>query len=243
MSTDLEIVMFPCLADNYGFLLHDPVSGDTATIDTPDAEEILRQCAARNWTLTYIWNTHHHFDHTGGNLTLKEKLGVEIIGPAGDAARIPGLKRGISGGESFEFGTHRIDVLDTPGHTTHHNVYYVPSARSAFVGDTIFVLGCGRLFEGTAQQMYDSLVSICALPQDTRLYCAHEYTLSNARFAVTIDPDNADLLAYIETAKALREQGLPTVPTTIKAEMATNPFVRAKSATDLANIRAAKDNF
>jgi len=237
MSSDLEIAMFPCLSDNYGFLIHDPVSGLTAAIDTPDPDEISRQCEARGWNLTHIWNTHHHFDHTGGNMALKDKWGLEIIGPARDAARISGIDRSVDGGESFLFGEHKIEVLDTPGHTKHHNVYYVKSAQAAFVGDTIFVLGCGRLFEGTAQQMYDSLAAICALPEDTRLYCAHEYTLSNARFAITV------LKAYIAHAKALREQNLPTVPTTIAAEKASNPFVRAASAESLGEIRAAKDSF
>ena len=182
MSSDLVITLFPCLSDNYGFLIHDPVSGLTAAIDTPDANEISRQCEMRDWQLSHIWNTHHHFDHTGGNLALKEKWGLEIIGPARDSARIPGLTQAVDGGESFAFGAHKIAVLDTPGHTKHHNVYYVESADAAFVGDTIFVLGCGRLFEGTAKQMYDSLAAICALPDHTRLYCAHEYTLSNAPF-------------------------------------------------------------
>ena len=239
----LQIKLFPCLNDNYGFLIHDPVSGDTATIDTPEAAPIIAAVEETGWALTQIWNTHHHFDHVGSNMALKEKYGVKIIGPENDKARIPGLDIGVTDQQVFKLGAHDVHVIDTPGHTIGHIVYYVPDAKAAFVGDTIFVLGCGRLFEGTPAQMHDSLQAICALPEDTQLYCAHEYTLSNAAFAKTVEPDNSDLLDYIETAKALREQGIPTVPTTVAMEKKTNPFVRAGSAARLGEIRAAKDSF
>lgn len=235
--------MFPCRSDNYGFLIHDPISGQTAAIDTPDADEIARQAQSRGWALSHIWNTHHHFDHTDGNLALREKLGTEIIGPANDAARIPGLSYGVVGGDSFKIGTHDVDVIETPGHTTGHIIYYVPDAKAAFVGDTIFVMGCGRLFEGTPAQMHNSLQAICALPDETRLYCAHEYTLSNGRFAVTVEPDNTDLAAYMNEAQALRAKNIPTVPTTVAREKLINPFVRAGSAARLGEIRTAKDAF
>ncbi len=243
MTQTPDIAIFPCLSDNYGLLIHDPISGETAAIDTPDANEIARQCEARGWTLTHIWNTHHHPDHTGGNTALKQRYGVKIIGPAKDADRIDGLDDGVAEGDIINLGTHAVQVFETDGHTIGHIIFYVPSAQAAFVGDTVFSLGCGRLFEGTPAQMFDSLAKIAALPSETRLYCAHEYTLSNARFAVTAEPDNQDLHRYIEEAKALRSAGKFTVPTSVAQELKTNPFMRASSAEHLGAIRAAKDNF
>lgn len=239
----LKIDMFPCLNDNYGFLIHDTESGETATIDTPEAAKIDAALEKNGWKLTQIWNTHHHFDHVGGNRELAERHGASITGPAHDVKRIPGLTRGVSGGESFKFGTYDIRVMETPGHTTSHIVYYAKDAGAAFVGDTIFTLGCGRLFEGSPADMHKSLTAICELPDTTKLYCAHEYTLSNAAFALTIEPENQDLLDYIETAKALRAKNIPTVPTTVAQEKRTNPFVRAGTAERLGEIRAAKDGF
>jgi len=243
MTSNLEIALFPCLSDNYGLLIHDSDSGETAAIDTPEASKIEAACAERGWTLTQIWNTHHHPDHTGGNLTLKEKHGLTITGPDQIEGRIPGLDKGVSGGDSFQFGAHEVQVIFTPGHTVDHIIYYVPAAKAAFVGDTIFVLGCGRLFEGSPEDMFGSMAVIAGLPDDTKLYCAHEYTLSNARFAVTVEPENQALLNYVERAKTLREQGTPTVPTTVAAEKAMNPFMRAETAERLGEIRAAKDSF
>lgn len=241
--SNLEITLFPCLSDNYGLLIHDPVSGKTATIDTPDADEIARQCEARGWQLTDIWNTHHHWDHTGGNKALKEKLGVTITGPDMIEGRIPELDTGVGEGDRFMFGDHTVHVWHTPGHTKDHIIYYVPDAGAVFVGDTLFVMGCGRLFEGTPAQMRDSLAKLAALPPETKVYCAHEYTLSNGAFAVTVEPDNEALLQAIENAKALRDKGIPTVPTTIAKELETNPFIRAQTDERLGEIRAAKDNF
>ena len=239
----LLIKMFPCLSDNYGFLVHDPASGQTATIDTPDAGEIMRQADRAGWTLTHIWNTHHHFDHVGGNLALKEKLGVTIIGPKAEAAKIPGLDIAVGEGEQVRLGDYAADVFDTPAHTLGHIAYHFAGARIIFVGDTLFALGCGRLFEGTAAQMFDAMQRFSALPADTKVYCAHEYTLSNAAFAMTVEPDNPDLLAYVKSAKTKRAKNLPTVPTTIGAELAANPFMRARDAERLGEIRAAKDAF
>ena len=243
MPDPLEIVMFPCLSDNYGFLVHDPNSGQTAAIDTPDSSEIARQCENRGWTLTHIWNTHHHFDHAGGNLDLAERYDLEIYGCENDKARIPGMTKGLSHGDEFDFAGHRVQVFETPGHTIGHIIYYIPGAKAAFVGDTIFVLGCGRLFEGTPADMYGSLQLIAGLPDETKLYCAHEYTLSNGAFALTEEPENSDLAKYMETAKSMRDQGIPTVPTTVAMEKKTNPFVRAASPEELGRIRAAKDSF
>lgn len=243
MTSPLEIALFPCLSDNYGLLIHDRDSGETAAIDTPEVSKIEAACQARGWTLTQIWNTHHHADHTGGNLALKEKYGLMITGPDQIPGRIPGLDKGVSGGDVFHFGCHEVQVIFTPGHTVDHIIYYVPAAKAAFVGDTIFVLGCGRLFEGTPEDMFGSMAAIAKLPDETKLYCAHEYTLSNAKFAVTVEPENQALLDYVEKAKAMREKGLPTVPTTVAMEKAANPFMRAMTAEQLGDIRAAKDSF
>ena len=238
------IHMFPCLSDNYGLLLHDPDSGLTASIDTPDADEILKQCRIKGWTLSHIFNTHHHWDHTGGNEALAAQIkGLNIIGPAHDAARIPGLTTGVRGGGHFDFGAQKIEVLETPGHTTGHIIYYVSTAATAFVGDTLFKMGCGRLFEGSPEDMFDSMAKIAALPDETQLYCAHEYTLSNGRFAITAEPDNQDIKDEMERAAALREKDLPTVPTSVALEKRINPFMRAATAKELGKIRAAKDSF
>lgn len=239
----LEIAQFPCLMDNYGFLLHDTVTGDTASIDTPDGAAIAKKAEELGWRLTHIFNTHHHFDHVGGNLFLKERFDVEIVGPKSDEKRITGIDRGVSDSEVFKFGAHDIHVIDTPGHTIGHCAYYVPDCESVFVGDTMFALGCGRLFEGTPKQMYDSLAKLSALPDQTKVYCAHEYTLSNGKFALSVDAENIDLKNYMIEARERREQDLPTVPTTIAKEKLANPFVRATSAEELGKIRTAKDNF
>ena len=228
MST-LEIHMFPCLADNYGYLLHDAGSGATATVDTPDAEEILRQLDAKGWRLTHVLNTHHHSDHAGGNLALKARTGCTIVGPRADAARIPGIDVTVGEGDMVAIGAHRARVHDTPGHTRGHIVYHFAEARAAFVGDTLFSLGCGRLFEGTPGEMWNSLQKILRWPGDTKLYCAHEYTASNARFALTVEPQNAALKARAEAVAKLRAAGTPTVPSTLDEERATNPFLRPAS--------------
>ena len=225
--TELAIEMFPCLSDNYGFLVHDPRTGATAAIDTPDAQAIDRALAARGWRLTHIFNTHHHGDHAGGNLELKAEWGCTIVGPRADAARIPGIDVAVGEGDVVELGAHAAHVHDTPGHTRGHIVYRFAQAGAAFVGDTLFALGCGRLFEGTPAQMWSSLGKIAAWPDDTRIYCAHEYTAANARFALSVDPDNEALRSRAREIERLRAAGEPTVPTTVALEKATNPFLRA----------------
>jgi len=223
--------------------LVEPKSGLVATFDTPDGATIAHACEERGLTLTHIFNTHHHYDHVDGNLFLKEKYSATIIGSKVDAHRIPGIDIELAEGEIFKFGDTDIRLIHTPGHTLGHCAYYIEDEASVFVGDTIFVMGCGRLFEGTPAQMFDSMAKLAKLPGDTKVYPAHEYTLSNAKFAVTVEPDNADLLKAIEAAKALRAQGQPTVPTTIAQELRTNPFMRAASADELGKIRKAKDRF
>ena len=221
----------------------EPKSGLCATIDTPDGVEIARQCNARGLNLTHIFNTHHHFDHVGGNLFLKEKYGATIIGPKADSGRIPGIDVALGDGEIFKFGDYDIHLIHTPGHTLGHCAYYIPDEASVFVGDTIFVMGCGKLFEGTPEQMFGSMAKLAALPDETKVYPAHEYTLSNAAFAMTVEPDNPDLNQAAQNAKALRAKGLPTIPTTIGMERKTNPFMRAGTAERLGKIRKAKDHF
>jgi hydroxyacylglutathione hydrolase len=225
----LQIEQFPCLDDNYGFLLHDPDTGLTAAIDTPDADRIAAELEHHGWVLSHILNTHHHADHAGGNLALKARYGCRIVGPRRDAARIPGLDAGVGDGDTVDFGAHRIEVLDTPGHTSGHIVYYLPDAQAAFVGDTLFAMGCGRLFEGSPAQMWQSLQKILQWPDDTRLYCAHEYTLANANFALSVEPENSALVTRAREVAALRRQGRPTVPTLLGQERATNPFLRPAS--------------
>jgi hydroxyacylglutathione hydrolase len=227
--SELTVHMFPCLADNYGYLLHDAASGATAAVDTPDAGEIARQLEAKGWRLTHILNTHHHADHAGGNLALKRATGCTIVGPRADAARIPGIDVAVAEGDFVELGAQRAEVFDTPGHTRGHIVYHFAAARAAFVGDTLFALGCGRLFEGTPGQMWSSLQKILRWPDDTRIYCAHEYTQSNARFALTVEPQNRSLQARAASVARLRAAGAATVPSTLGEERATNPFLRPQS--------------
>lgn len=225
----LQIHQFPCLANNYGYLIHDPVARVTAAIDTPDAEAIERALADTGWKLTFILNTHHHADHAGGNLALKERTGCVIVGCRADAARIPGIDIKVSDGEAFDFGNHRARILETPGHTIGHICYVFDADQAAFVGDTLFSMGCGRLFEGTPTQMWASLGKLMQLPDDTRLHCAHEYTAKNGQFARTLEPQNTALAERLAEVTRLRAAGQPTVPSTLAMEKRTNPFLRPDS--------------
>jgi hydroxyacylglutathione hydrolase len=229
MPSELQVKMFPCLSDNYGFLVHDPESGETATIDTPDAEEILRQAELAGWRITQIWNTHHHPDHAGGNKAVKLATDCTVVAPEADRHRIPEVDVGVKEGDEVKLGAHVATVRETPGHTTGHVVYHFAGDGIAFVGDTLFALGCGRLFEGSPEDMWSSLKKLLDMPDDTTVYCAHEYTQANARFALTVDPDNPDLLARADRVDAARAKGEPTVPTTIGLERKTNPFLRPDS--------------
>ena len=237
----LDIVRIPVLSDNYVWLVHDPESGATMVVDPAVAEPVLEAAAARGWTITDIWNTHWHPDHTGGNAAIKEATRCTITGPAAEFARIPTLDVQVKGGDTVRLGAHLADVWDVPAHTAGHIAYHFAQDAAIFVGDTMFAMGCGRLFEGTAEQMFANMQKLGTLDDATRVYCAHEYTLSNARFAVTVDPQNDALAARLAAVEAARAAGEATVPTSIGEERATNPFLRAPNAAELGRIRALKD--
>lgn len=224
-----EIHQFACLKDNYGVLLRDPATGVVAAIDAPNAEEVAAALKAKGWTLNHILTTHRHGDHTDGNLALKAASGCTIIGPKGEAELVPGIDKAVGEGDTFMLGSLEVRVLETPGHTKGHITYWIPAAEVAFAGDTLFALGCGRVFEGNAEQMWGSLQKLAALPGTTRVYCGHEYTLANARFALTIEPENVALQARAKEIEAKRAKGETTLPTRIDIERATNPFLRAAS--------------
>ncbi|MGF1462974.1 MAG: hydroxyacylglutathione hydrolase [Maricaulaceae bacterium] len=227
-SHALEVRVIPCLQDNHGFLVHEPVSGETATIDTPDPDTLQAAAAAEGWRITQIWNTHHHWDHGGGNPALKAATGARVTGPAAEADKIPVLDQLVSDGDEVSLGGVQARVMAAPGHTLGHVLYVFDDQKLAFVGDTLFAMGCGRLFEGTPAQIWASLSRVAALPPDTVIYCAHEYTQANARFALSVDPHNPALQARAAQVDALRAEGRPTVPTTLAQELATNPFLRAR---------------
>ncbi len=239
----LTVVQVPVLSDNYVYLAHDEATGATAVIDPAVPDPVLAAAAQRGWTISDIWNTHWHPDHTGANLAIKAATGCHITGPAGEAAKIPGIDRAVTHGDTVALGNSTAQVIDVPGHTSGHNAYWFAADDILFCGDTLFALGCGRLFEGTAAQMHSSLGRLMALPDPTRVYCAHEYTQSNARFAVTVEPGNAALTQRSAEINRLRAAGQPTVPSTIGLERATNPFVRAASVAEFAARRSAKDAF
>ncbi|WP_380872818.1 hydroxyacylglutathione hydrolase [Sphingomonas sp. DBB INV C78] len=239
----IEIARIPVLSDNYVWLAHDPDSGETVAVDPAVAEPVLTEAKTRGWMITQIWNTHWHPDHTGGNAEIKAATGCLITGPAAEADRIPTLDRQVREGDSVSLGKATASVIEVPAHTSGHIAYYLPAESAAFVGDTLFAMGCGRLFEGTADQMFANMRKLEALPDDTAVYCAHEYTQSNGRYAVVAEPDNDALARRMADVDAARARGEPTVPTTIGLERATNPFMRAASVAQLAERRAAKDVF
>ena len=238
----LDIRQFPCLSDNYGYLIRDRATGQVAAVDAPDGSAILGELAASGWKrLDLILNTHWHPDHTQGAETVKAQTGCRIVGPE-ESTRVIALDQMLSDGDQVDLGETRFDVIHTPGHTLGHIVYRDAAGGHAFVGDALFALGCGRLFEGTPGQMWDSLQALAAWPDDTTVWCAHEYTAANARFALSLD-DRPQMTARAAAVFAARERGQPTVPTTIGAEKAFNPFLLAADAADFAARRAAKDSF
>ena len=237
----MEIVPAPAFSDNYIWLIHDGDSGETAVVDPGDPAPALAEAQRRGWTIGQVWNTHWHPDHTGGNLAVKKATGAKISGPA--AETIPGVEVTLGEGDELRLGAHVGRVIEIPGHTSGHIGLIFANTGAAFVGDTLFAMGCGRLFEGTPEQMFISLQRLAELPEQMRLYCAHEYTLSNAKFAAHAEPDNAAIAARLAEVTRLRDAGAITLPTTVGEERATNPFVRCSDWQELARLRAEKDSF
>jgi len=237
----MEIVAVPAFADNYLWLVHDEASGETAVVDPGDAAPVLAEAERRGWTISQVWNTHWHPDHTGGNLAIKEATGARVSGPTNE--NIPGRDVALQEGDEVRLGKHVGRVIEVPGHTLGHIALIFDEDAIAFVGDTLFAMGCGRLFEGSPEQMYRSLQRLTALPDDTRLYCAHEYTLSNARFAAHAEPENTAVAERLAETEAMRERGQITLPTTVAQERETNPFVRSTNVEEFARRRSAKDSF
>ena len=240
---EFEIVAVPAFSDNYLWLLHDADSGRTAVVDPGDGAAVLAEAERRGWTVDTVLNTHWHPDHTGGNLVVKEATGATIYGPADEIDRIAGLDVALGEGDRVAVGALEAEVWAVPGHTLGHIAYVFRDGGFAFVGDTLFAMGCGRLFEGTPEQMHSSLQRIAGLPGDTRLYAAHEYTLANARFAAHAAPDDPAVAARLESVARLREVGAITLPTTVAEERATNLFVRAPNAAEFARLRSMKDSY
>lgn len=239
----LEIVRIPVLSDNYVWLVHEPESQETMVVDPAVAEPVLAEADKRGWKITQIWNTHWHPDHTGGNAAIKEATGCHITGPEAEQARIPTLDTMVKEGDVARLGDVTAAVLDVPAHTAGHIAFHFADDDTIFVGDTLFAMGCGRLFEGTAEQMFDNMQKLAQLPDETSVYCAHEYTQSNGEYALVAEPDNQELKQRMDQVLQARAKGVATVPTTIALERATNPFMRSTSAEQLAERRAAKDNF
>jgi hydroxyacylglutathione hydrolase len=243
MAGGLEVVAVPAFADNYLWLVHDHDSGETAVVDPGDGDAVLGAAAARGWTIDQVWNTHWHPDHTGGNARVVEATGAALSAPAAEAGRIPGIDHPLSEGATVTLGDHVGEVWEVPGHTLGHVALVFRDDGIAFVGDTMFAMGCGRLFEGTPEQMFASLQRLAGLPPETSLYPAHEYTLSNARFAAAAEPANEAIANRLRLTQQQREAGEMTLPTTVREERATNPFVRAADAGTFAVLRAWKDSY
>lgn len=239
----LEIIRIPVLSDNYVWLVHEPASKETMVVDPAVTEPVLDEAKKRGWKITQIWNTHWHPDHTGGNAAIKEATGCHITGPEAEQARIPTLDTMVKEGDSVRLGDVVAKVLDVPAHTAGHIAFHIADEKVVFVGDTLFAMGCGRLFEGTAAQMFDNMQKLSRLPDETKVYCAHEYTQSNGEYALVAEPDNQALKERMDEVLVARAKGEATVPTTIALEAATNPFMRAESVEQLAERRTAKDNF
>lgn len=223
----LEIITIPCLSDNYTFLVHDAKSGQTAVVDVPEAGPIKAELNQRGWTLSEVWLTHHHWDHVDGLPDLLADHPAQVVGAKDDAHRLPPLDRAVSDGDVFEFGGETVHILDVSGHTIAHIALYLPETKALFTADSLMALGCGRLFEGTPAQMFESLQKTAEMPGDTMVYSGHEYTATNAAFALTVDPENSALISRSQDISAKRASGQPTVPSSLQLERETNPFLRA----------------
>jgi len=253
----LELVTVPCLKDNYAYLVHDADTGETALIDVPEAEPIANALNGKGWTLSHVLLTHHHWDHIDGLAALLTDHPAKVIGAAADAHRLPPLDLAVAEGDTLRIGGEPVQVIDVSGHTIGHIAFHFPDSKLAFTADSLMALGCGRLFEGTPEQMFDSLSKLASLPADTVICSGHEYTESNGKFALTIDPDNPALMSRMRQVQTARKQGEATVPSMLSEELATNPFLRcndpgikasvgmidAQPSTVFAEIRKRKDNF
>jgi hydroxyacylglutathione hydrolase len=253
----LQVEIVPCLSDNYAYLVCDERDRLCAVVDPSEPEPVERALKARGWRLTHILNTHHHLDHTGGNLSLKEQFKAQVVGPEKDRERIPGMDVGVGESAPWQFGAHTARILEIPAHTRAHIAFAFEEDRAVFTGDTLFSMGCGRLFEGTPEMMWSSLSKLMRLDDQIRIYCGHEYTANNGRFALTLEPENADLVARMKDVEALRAKRAPTIPTTLGLEKKTNPFLRpdspeirhtigmehAGTVEAFAEIRRRKDSF
>lgn len=253
----IDVVQIPVLQDNYLYLIHDQGTGETAIVDPAVEEPVVAELEKRGWQLTHIINTHHHWDHTGANLALKERYKLTVVGPKMDEERIPGIDVRVDEGDTFMLGESKADVYFVPGHTSGHVAYHFADDDALFCGDTMFAMGCGRLFEGTPVQMWDSLQKLMKLPNETQIFCAHEYTTANGNFALSVEPKNQALIKRMQEVKRLRDAGKPTVPSTLEQEKATNPFLRPMSEEIqavvgltgapleevFAEVRSRKDNF
>lgn len=258
MNGSLLIERVPCLRDNYSWLLHDVSTGLTAVVDPAEEKPVVAALQKNGWNLSHVLNTHHHWDHTGANLALKEKYQACVVGPKADQERIPGIDVALQDGDTYALGKSQMMCYDTPGHTKGHITLYFPDSKALFPGDTLFSLGCGRLFEGTPAQMWHSLSKLMVLPEDVKVYCAHEYTLSNAKFATSIDPENKALQQKTAEVEEARSKNIPTIPSILGVELQANPFLRpfsseirtclnipqsASNEEAFAAIRKAKDHF
>ncbi|MEO8141051.1 MAG: hydroxyacylglutathione hydrolase [Sphingomicrobium sp.] len=238
----IEVIPVPALSDNYIWMLRDPASSTVAVVDPGQADPALNAAAARDWRIDQVLITHWHPDHTGGTAAIKAATGATVTGPA-EAEKVTQMDRIVAGGDRLSVGGLEAEVWDIPAHTAGHIALYFAEAKVIFTGDTLFAMGCGRLFEGTAEQMFANMVRFAALPDEVRIYCGHEYTLANARFAAHVDPDNSAIANRLDRTRALRERGEVTLPTTVGEERATNPFLRAVDAADFARLRIMKDSF
>ncbi len=243
MTSPLDVIRVPVLSDNYSWLVHDADSGETMVVDPGEAQPVLDAAAARGWTITQVWNTHWHPDHVGGNGAIVAATGASVTGPEAERAKIGHLDHGVGEGDAVTLGAHRARVLAVPGHTAGHIAFHFAEDDAVFTGDTLFAMGCGRLFEGDAAQMLANMRRFAAMPPETLVYCGHEYTQANGRFALVAEPDNDAIRARMADVDAARAAGEATVPTTIALERATNPFLRAPDAETLAARRRAKDEF
>ena len=239
----MKVYQIPCLVDNYIYILRDEELKKTAVIDPSLSSPVNQFLKAKNWSLDFIFNTHHHFDHTGGNLELKKEWGCEVYGYEKDSHRVPGIDKKLKEEEEFFFGNTLFKTLFTPGHTSGHIVFWLPKEKKLFCGDTLFAMGCGRLFEGTPQEMFESLNKIKKLPKDTLVYCAHEYSQKNAQFALSLDAQNPHLKTRALSIKNLRAKQKSTIPFSLQEDLLTNPFLQVDTCEKFTKIRSLRDQF